>query len=155
MRTHDEFPTIWILSANATQANCYKTQHLGHELTLIKEYEHPQNRQKNLDLVTDRPGRYHVSAVQKVAGHGAFVERHDPKEAEAEHFAHIIAEEINKGRASHSFEKLIVIAPSHFHGLLNKHFDHQVMSRVMHHIEKDYTKYSQKELLSYLGELSR
>lgn len=156
MRSHEDSSTIWILIASATQANCYQTQHLGHKLELVKEFDHPENRKKNLDLVTDRPGHYQSSSTaNNVAGHGAFIEKHTPKEAEAEHFAHVIAEEVNKGRASNAFEKLIVVAPPHFHGLLNKHFDHQVLSRVMHHIEKDYTKYSQKELLAYLDELSR
>lgn len=152
MRTNSK--TTWILTANATEARCYESKLLGHDLTLIKEYYHPQNREKNLDLVTDRPGHYQSRSGVNSA-HGAYAERTDPKEAEAEHFAHILAEDINKARANNLFEKLILIVPSRFHGLLNKRLNQHVLHLVSHHIEKDYTKMPIRELKEYLIDLPK
>lgn len=144
----------WVLTANATEARCYETQHLSKELKLIKEYFHPENLKKNLDLVTDRPGHYLSRGGVGSSAHGAFVSKHTPKEAEAEHFAHVLAEDINKARAKNEFSKLILIVPSHFHGLLNKHLNTHVLDLVTHHIEKDYTKIPFKKLKEYLIDLN-
>jgi protein required for attachment to host cells len=88
-------------------------------------------------------------------GRGAFSERTDPKEVETERFAHILAEDLNKARAKHLFEKLIIIAPPHFHGLIKKYCHHHVLACISHNIEKDYTQSTEKELIACLKELDR
>jgi protein required for attachment to host cells len=62
---------------------------------------------------------------------------------------------LDKARINHAFDHLIVIAPPHFHGLLNQHLNHHVLNLVTHQIEKDYTKCSVKEIKNYLNELPR
>ena len=48
--------TTWILVANASLAKFYANAGPNKGLALMKEIRHPESRQKNSDLVTDRPG---------------------------------------------------------------------------------------------------
>ncbi len=141
---------IGVLIANASEARCYKTIHLGSKMELIKEYNHPASRLKGMDLISDRPGHFQS---RNASGHGAFVEPKAPKEVEAERFAHQIAADLHEAHNGNQFDALVIIAPPHFHGLINKFCSAQVLGRVIHNLEKDYTKLSEKELLAYLNDL--
>ena len=115
----------WILGANATEARFYmtpKAKLLNGEATLklVKEYKHPEGRQKSGDLVSDKPGNYKNPRV----GHGTFAEPTDPKEHELDVFAKQLADELEAARIANHYQDLIIITPSHFDGLLNKHLNH-------------------------------
>lgn len=143
--------TAWVLIANASEAKCYEIKRHGQDLALIKAYEHPENRLKDSDLVTDEPGHY----ISRDTAHGMLSEHHNPKENEAEHFAITLAHDLKHAKSKNLFEKLIVIAPPHFHGLLNKHFDKKTAEVIAHSIEKDYTKVAFKELVEYVNSLPK
>lgn len=139
-----------ILVANASEANVYQTTHLGQDLNLLNTYTHAASRKKGSELVTDRPGRYQSRGN---TSHGAFVEHTPPKEVEVEHFAHELAAELNKHYADYDY--LIVIAPPHFHGLLNKYYTDTVRDKIAHNVEKNYTKLPQQQLQDFLRTLNR
>jgi protein required for attachment to host cells len=85
-------------------------------------------------------------------GHRASQPKTDPKTNEARHFAQELARELNHGRASGLVERLILVAPPAFMGLLNEKLDgptHLVSDR----FEKDYTKAGEKELAGTPGVL--
>lgn len=137
----------WVLVANASAAKLYTSENLRHNhLVLLDEYSHPDSRKKRTELISDRPGSYEGRGIC----HGTFVERSDPKEVEAEHFAQELASKLNSGRNSNSYEKLLLIASPHFQGLLKKHMDAKVSQKVTHVIEKDYTKIPEKALVAYI-----
>lgn len=127
---------IRVMVANASTAKCYETSKAGRRLDLVKEYNHPQSREKGTDLITDRP---------------FFYDKTSPKEVEADRFAKQLADDLK--HFMNQYEYLVMIAPPHFHGLLNKHCDAQIRPRIIYSLEKDYTKNSAKELGSMLNEL--
>jgi protein required for attachment to host cells len=138
--------TTWILVANASAAILYCNLGPAKGLTRVKTMEHAASREKGVDLVTDRPGH----AQSRGNGRGAYVPAKTPKEIEAERFALEIARELDQGRTSNAYQRLILVASPHFMGLLNQHLDPQVRQRVSDSIEKDYTKLTEKELASHL-----
>lgn len=143
----------WILTANATGAKLYETDALkigSKDLKLIDEFSHQENRDKISEMMTDKTGHYQSDFG---SGQGAYASRTDPKEIEAERFAQILATKLNKGRIDHLYQKLVVIAPAKFHGLLNEKCPRDVLNLIHHKVQKDYTKISQKELQSHLAEL--
>ncbi len=140
---------IQILIANASEAKHYEAEHLGDKLTLIKEYQHPQSRAKRMDLVSDRPGHY----ISRDSAHGALENTSDPKEVEADQFARELAVDLN--HLDNADSQWILITPPHFFGLLNKHIHDNVRKLLFYHLEKDYTKLPQKQLLNYLVELRK
>lgn len=146
-------PITWILTANATGAKLYETDapKIGtKDLKLIDEFSHEENREKISEMMTDKTGYYQSDFG---SGQGAYASRTDPKEIEAERFAQILATKLNKGRIDHLYQKLVVIAPAKFHGLLNDKCPRDVLNLVHHNVQKDYTKITQKELQAHLAEL--
>lgn len=134
----------WVLVANAGVAFVYESENLRTKtLTLIKKLQHPASREKENELVSDRPGDYH-------AEHGARsgYEKPNPKEIEAENFARELAVMIVHSHNIHNFEQLILLSSPHFYGLINKHLT--LKNGKVIHIPKDYTKFSKNDLLDHV-----
>ncbi|MBI4756709.1 MAG: host attachment protein [Betaproteobacteria bacterium] len=138
--------TTWILVANASLAKLYANHGPKKGLALVKEYEHPESRQKNAELVTDRAGYMQSSGN----GHGARQPQTEPKQNEMRNFAHELASELNSGRTTNRMQRIILVAPPAFMGLMNTVMDDQTSQLVTDRLEKDYTKAPPKDLASHL-----
>lgn len=139
----------WILIANSTRARLFRMEKHNHDMELVEEFSHPQSREKIGDLITDSSGRY-----TKSLGHSpksAFEEPNTIKQLEALRFAHILAQILDKGRTKNLYHNLIVIAPPHFQGVLNKCCNAQVKQKIYITVDKDYTKVRQHDLSKYLN----
>ncbi len=142
--------TTWILVANASHAKIFSSQQVGHEMQLLDEFEHPESREKSVDIASDRLGLQHSQQ-----GSGTMVESSDPKEYEARRFAHAIAEKLDKARNQNKFDDLVIVASPHFHGLLNQYCADQLKPLIKKHIPKDYTAITDLELQAHLLEAIR
>lgn len=138
--------TTWILVANASSARLYANQGPKKGLQLVKPFDHPESREKASDLVSDRPGHNQGHGN----GHGSFVSATDPKQNEAERFALELSKELDQGRATNNYERLILIASNPFMGMLNSRLSSHVRTLVSETIEKDYTRATEKELAGHL-----
>ena len=138
--------STWILVANASQAKLYSRTNIKNGLSLVKTLTHPESRMKNAELVSDGSG-----AMQSAGGHGARQPQTEPKQNEAIHFAQQLALELNQGRNEQQFRQLVVMAPPAFLGLINDKLDDQTAKLVTSRLDKDYTHFSDKEILSQLG----
>ncbi len=137
---------IWILVANSAEAKILATDKLRTgELDLVAEFAHPESRKKGSELMSDGPGHYKTD----FGAHGAY-DANDPKEVEAENFAMQLLRELRVGLDQHKFNKLIVVTPAHFYGILKKHMHFDEIE--VNHIAKDYTKYTVSQLHSSLKE---
>ncbi|WP_347252066.1 host attachment protein, partial [Legionella sp.] len=115
---------------------------------LIKEIQHPENKLRDIEITSDKPGRYQAMGQ----AHGTYTQPTDPKEIKIENFSKEIAKILEYNNTVHGYEKLILVAPPHINGLLLKHLDKQVKKRVTHHIEKDFIHLSEDKLLDHLNE---
>jgi protein required for attachment to host cells len=138
--------TTWILVANASKAKLFANQGPKKGLSLLKELEHPESRQKNAELVTDRAGHMQGSGN----GHSARQPATEPKHNEARSFAQELARELNYGRSTNQFNRAILVAPPSFMGLLNGLLDGPTSQIVSDRFEKDYTRANEKELATHL-----
>ena len=134
----------WILVANASQAYLYSTKNLhSNELDLVQEFKHPESRDKGLKLTSDRPGHYQTNHKARSA-----YEKSHPKEDEAAVFARELVEMLKAGNNNHEYNKLLLVAPPHFYGLINKHIDF-ARDKLLH-IAKDYTHLTARDLILQL-----
>lgn len=140
--------TTWILVADASRAQLYAHEKTGSGLNLIQEFVHAESRMKASEIASDRAGHQQSKGI----GHGALVERTDPKKYEAERFAVELAQAIEKGRTKNAFEQLVLSAPAQFCGLLNQHLSSNTRDLISANIDKDYTQLPQKELIARLSE---
>jgi protein required for attachment to host cells len=138
--------TAWILVANASTAKLFANHGPKKGLQLVKEFSHPESRQKNADLVTDRAGFMQSSGT----GHGSRQPATEPKQYEAQNFSQELAQELQSGRTSNQVSRIILVAPPAFLGLLNAQLDGPTAQIVSERFEKDYTKASDKELSAHL-----
>lgn len=144
----------WILIANSSEAHFYTYDHdhfMNKErlkMSLLESYEHKESRMKDTDLVSDQLGHYQTSHL----AHGSFVPETDPKQHEAEVFAIQLSKTLYEYCMDNKYRHLILVAPSHFVGLLNKHMDRHVKGVISKTIEKDYVKIPLKQLSEYMEE---
>ena len=137
----------WILVANASLAKLYANLGPNKGLTLVKELIHPESRQKNGELVSDRSGA--MGAVG--SGGGSMQPQTLPKQHEAKVFAQEIAQALYQGRTSNAFKRAILVAPPAFMGLLNAVIDGPTAQLITDRFEKDYTTTPENELGDRLG----
>ena len=137
----------WILVANASLAKLYANLGPNKGLTLVKELIHPESRQKNGELVSDRSGAMGAAG----SGGGSMQPQTLPKQHEAKVFAQEIAQALYQGRTSNAFKRAILVAPPAFMGLLNAVIDGPTAQLITDRFEKDYTKTPETELGERLG----
>lgn len=138
--------TTWILVANSSEARLFSFGNDGFKR--ISEFSHPQSRAKGQTLTTDRPGHYQSTNIG--TAHGAYAETTDPKEYESEQFARELVQQLEHGRTTNQFGRLILVAPPHFHGMLNKHINGRLGKMINGHVDKDYTKVTDDNMLESL-----
>lgn len=138
--------TTWIVVANSSLARLYINNGPKQGLQLLKELNHPESREKASDLVSDRVGHNPGSGN----GHRSFGPATDPKQHESERFAQELSKELEHGRASNHYKRLIMVASSPFIGVLNQRLTSHVRDMVSDTIEKDYTRATPRELSGHL-----
>ena len=136
----------WILTTDSNTCRLYNYSEKPELLTLVKEIKHPENKLRDTDLTSDKPGHYKASG----GAHGAFSQQSDPKEIKIEDFSREISKALDHGRNTHAYEKLIVIAPPHMNGLLLQHMNKHVRDLITHNIKKDMPHLTNRELLDFL-----
>lgn len=135
----------WIIVANASSAKIYETPRAklfngSCHLKLVQELEHPESRLKEGELTAT------------VSGHGNLLESVDPKQNEHEKFAKELVAHLNQGKNTQAFEDLIIVAPAHFMGQINKEIDIPLKSFISSTIEKDYTKLDDKKIQACIAD---
>ncbi|PKH01987.1 host attachment protein [Psychromonas sp. MB-3u-54] len=134
-----------VMVTNASAARVFS--YLAHEeFSLLKEFSHPESRQKGVDLVSDRPGQGNAKG-----GHGALVPPNNPKQIEAERFAHELASWLDDQRKQNSCNQIMLVADPSFLGLLNKSLNNQTAQLVFKSLNKDYSKVVPRDLPEMLG----
>jgi protein required for attachment to host cells len=107
----------WVLVADKSHAKLYTMNGRAGELIFKQEWDHEASRKHEQELTSDLPGR----AFDRMGdGRHAMSQPVDPKDHEAELFAHQLITEMDRGRTSNEFAHLCLVAPPEFLGLLRK-----------------------------------
>ncbi len=141
--------STWILAANSSQATIFTAESPVAPLVALETMSNPEARLKQMDLVSDRPGRTFDSLGSQRHARASQV---DPKEQEQIRFAKTIIEKLERGRLDGAFERLVIVAGPDFLGELRTHFGAQLKALVSQEIDKDYTALNPRELRSRLPE---
>ena len=139
--------SVWVVVADSSACRLYQLHKHPAKLELFKALSHPENKLRDLELTSDKPGRYRGGAD---AGHGAFSQQTDPKEIKIDDFSREIARELDSGRKSNAYDALILISPPRVNGRLFQHASKHVKDLVAHNIEKDLVHLDDRDLLSFI-----
>lgn len=145
----------WILIANASTATLYdyvssQSKNDKPELKVIQNFNHPESRKNDGELVTDKEGSY--ASRGATGGHyGNFVEASDPHQYQAKVFAHELFQKLEQGKGGNQYKKLILVASPHFLGLLRQCIDEKPFVNIsIQEIKKDLTKEKPHSLIKLL-----
>lgn len=136
----------WLVTANSNSCRIFQYENKPVKINLIKEITHQESRLKGTDLITDRPGHYKSSSVNR----GSFAADETPHQIETDIFAREIAKELDKGKRTNQYQKLILAMAPQMSGLLHQHLDEQVEKTVINNIIKDYSHLKESEILEAL-----
>lgn len=140
--------TIWILAADASRARIYQLHTPDSTPQRVEDFDNPQGRAHNRDLVTDGNGRY-FGKGEHTQGHTA-----PPGETAVEHevelFAKRLAAHLEKCRVERRFDQLRLVAAPKFLGLLRQNLSKELEKLVDEAIAKDVSWFDENALAEYL-----
>jgi protein required for attachment to host cells len=139
--------TIWVLVADKSHAKLYSRKGRSGELLFQQSWDHAASRSHEQELTSDLPGRAFDSTGDARHAMGQPV---DPKDHEAELFAHELIAEMEKGRNGHLFLSLYLMAPPEFLGLLRKQCGAPLQKLVAGEVDKGLTAADAKTVREHL-----
>ncbi|MDR5885894.1 host attachment protein [Vreelandella janggokensis] len=141
--------TTYIVVADAARARIFTREALT--LTEQESLVHAEGRLHEGDLVTDRPGAdVHESNSTSARSSG---EEGAASKHENELFAKQVANHLYNARVGNSLEKLIMVAPPKFLGLLRDKLDGPTQELVIHTLSKDLSKASLTDIQTAVSDL--
>lgn len=142
--------TTWILTANRSGASLFESDWPVKSMRRIQDIAHPQGHMQNREINTEKPGRSFDSAWQ---GRHSLSPKQEPTEDIAQQFALNLAELLNKGRLTHAYDQLIIMAGPKFLGILRIALDKNTASLVVQTVNKELLDIKGEDLAEHLKEL--
>jgi len=137
----------WIIVFDSINCRIFNYHKNTHSLDLIKTIQHPENKLRDSDLTSDKPGRYKTTS----SAHGTYTQPSDPKEVMIDQFIREIAKELSEKRKLNAYQRLIIMAADHVNGLFLKHCDKHVQKQIVQNIEKNGAHLPPHELITLLS----
>lgn len=132
-----------VIVADNARARIFASHDVLNHLTEQDDFVHSEAHLANQDLVADAAGKSRDP-------HGALDPATSPKEHEARNFAKLLAKHLKALHNDGHFERLILIAPPHFLGLLRKELPKPLDQLVDRTIHKDLTTASVEDIIDYI-----
>jgi protein required for attachment to host cells len=137
MVTDDEkIIRTWVLVADSAQARLFLSYPGQEHWFELRTFNHPQSRAKSTELYTAMPPMEEGTL---------------PKEREAEVFARQLCEYLDLNFSRANYERLILVAPPEFLGLLRSNMSKQVQRVVGESVTKDLVAMRKEELEARIG----
>jgi protein required for attachment to host cells len=141
------FDTTLIVVADRGQARLFTAP--WPELEPADEVDgmiHPESRLRELDTVSDKPGRFRTPAGQHASTDNVTDFRHRT----AERFAKKIITRLESGREHLEFSRLVLVAPALFLGELRRESPAELAKLTAAEIDKDLVQASQREIMEHV-----
>ncbi|MBW0147129.1 host attachment protein [Marinobacter arenosus] len=136
---------LYVLVADNAQATLFQATTPVKTLDEIMTKEHPAGRLRDSERYSDRPGSDHGG----VGGHQSY-DREKSDDPEEERFARELSEQLEKARHEGRFDKLVLIAPPNFLGVLRHHLSKDCLAAVVKSIDKDLARQDHKAIIQHI-----
>jgi protein required for attachment to host cells len=147
--------TTWIVTGDSSRARILQVT--GRErLEEIKDFINPKGRMNDRELRTDAHYRFNghggvgKAGSAPTGGPGNDREETSQADLEAESFSRQIGRYLEKARNDHRFERLYLIAPPKFLGMLRKALGKEVEKLLREDFDKNLSWLSTREIDSFL-----
>ena len=136
----------WVLVADSSCAKFFEADSEADTFNEVIDLLHPESRMHEQKVTSDLPGSH---AGVGGSRHG-FEGQTGIKEHEAVNFAREIDAQLETGRNTGQFNRLVVAAAPAFLGVLRKNISPNTAKLITHEINKDLVKFSVRELRNHL-----
>jgi protein required for attachment to host cells len=140
----------WILVSSAYIARVFELDSLTSPWREVYTWVNPEDRLRRQDLNTDRPGRI---ASPPRGQRSSYADPSDPRQKIDAAFAKDVIRELRVAHDEGRFERLVVVAPPHFMGLLRQFDRGRLTAVVFQEVRKDFTHETAASLQRRLREL--
>jgi len=138
----------WILVADNTLARFFTAETPSSPLQEFDELSHAKSRLHDREITTDLPGR-----IKSADGGGhAFEQPSDPKQHEADNFAHQVAQYLKNAYNANQFKHLLIVAEPSFLGLLHHRLSAAVKNTICYELDKNISLQHAAEIRKHLPE---
>ena len=137
-------PTTWIVAADASRARILQVAD-RERLVEVEDFLNPEGRLQDRELTTDANPRLH--------GPGGQSAREEPSAVEhaVEMFSKRIGDYLEKARTDHRYDRLYLVAPPKFLGLMRKDLGSEVEKLVSEELAKDLSWFNAREIERYFA----
>ncbi|MEE4280489.1 MAG: host attachment protein [Pseudomonadales bacterium] len=125
---------IWVLAAESSRAKLYSAENRKAPLLEIGDFVHPESRLHEGDLVSGQSGSDGGSVGQ---GRHVLDNKTNARDAERAEFAGMLADRLEAARKEDVFNRVVLIAPPAFLGLLRDNLSDGVKELVTEQIDKN------------------
>lgn len=137
----------WYVVADSSGARIFEQRGVTHELTLLRQLDHPEGRLKTEELVSDRQGR---SDRSNMHGRTPLGGDYDPKEALREDFANDLAQGLEQDALQEKFHYLVLVSEPHFLGLVKQNLGSHAQRKLRTSLAKDLSQVSHHDMGGHL-----
>lgn len=139
--------TLWVVVADGSRGKIYVQEQVDSELVEKQDIVHPDSRLHDRDLTSDRAG-----SDGGAVGQGPHVmdTRTEAHKHELATFAREINQQLEAGRSQNAFDRLVLMAPPTFLGMLRSSMKDEVKKRVVGELDKELVKQSAREIQDHL-----
>jgi len=139
----------WIVVADSGAARIFGADGPSGPLTELESITHPEGRMLARELTSDLPGRAFESAGQ---GRHIMESQVGPRQQAAIDFARFLAKRLQQARVHGELERLALICPPDFLGLMREAIGTQLQRLVVLELDRNLVKLAPKEIRARLPE---
>ena len=144
------FPTTWVLVADSGRSRLFSWTSPKGDLAELEDTVNPAARLHEGELTSDKPGSGHESH-----GHGQHPKapEQSARAKSSQDFARELGHRLKDALNKHEYERLVLISPPEFLGILRAELDSDVCHIVAEVIGLDLTKHTVDEITKRLPPL--
>jgi protein required for attachment to host cells len=140
-------PNTLVLVAESSRAKLYTVENRRAPFMEVDAMVHPESRAHEGDLVSDSAGSDGGSNGQ---GRHIIDSKHSAKDNEALIFARDIASRLDSGRNKGEYDRVVLVAPPAFLGVLRDNLSKEVLGMVSCQVDKNLVQKPAEVLREYI-----
>ncbi|MFB6375074.1 MAG: host attachment protein [Bradymonadaceae bacterium] len=144
---------FWVVVADASKARFFRGTSPTRELEEFHDLVNEEVRQREGDLVTDKPGRFHDDQGDTRPGAPRSSTQPSAKDQSATEFAREVAGYLDRHAGPGDFKALSIVAEPEFLGRLRKALADTTKDRILEEVNKNLTQSREDEIREHLERL--
>jgi protein required for attachment to host cells len=142
---------VWVVVADASRARFFRGSSINKPLEEFHDMVNEEMRQDELDLVTDKPGRFHDDTTGNTPQRSSA--EPTARQHSKESFGKDIGKFIEKNRASGKFKHISLIAEPKLLGYIRKEFSNATEEAILEEVNKNLTQQDEETIRGKLTRL--